>query len=145
MNKQPHRIWVFMLLPARRREVKLSYYGIQAIKCNINVNKRIAALNILSNRNTDYEINLLKGNLAEELLCFMGYYVLLAKAKQGEFTDAVDIIKKYWGGMLKMGVTKIFLWHVTEYFFVNQKYFTSTNFFALNIPLIPNFIIKPIG
>ena len=37
--------------------------------------------------------------------CFIGYYVLKAKAKLGEYSDALDIIREYWGGMLKMGAT----------------------------------------
>lgn len=35
----------------------------------------------------------------------MGFYTLLAKAKMGETSDALDIIREYWGGMLKMGAT----------------------------------------
>lgn len=79
--------------------------AICAEKCEVNVNKRIAALNVLSGRNTNYEISLLSGNSAAEMSCFMGYYVLLAKAKMGDFSGAIDIIKNYWGGMLNMGAT----------------------------------------
>ena len=79
--------------------------SICAEKCGVNVNKRIAALNILSGRNTSYETNMLSGNSAAEMSCFMGYYALLAKAKMGDFSDAIDIIKSYWGGMLNMGAT----------------------------------------
>ena len=78
---------------------------IRAERCAINLNKRIAALNVLSGRNTNYETNLLSGNSASEMSCFMGYYVLLAKAKSGDFSGAIDIIKSYWGGMLSMGAT----------------------------------------
>lgn len=78
---------------------------IRAEKCAINVNKRIAALNVLSGRNTNYETNLLSGNSASEMSCFMGYYVLLAKAKMRDYSEAIDIIKSYWGGMLSKGAT----------------------------------------
>lgn len=78
---------------------------LQNDKCSINVNKRVAALNILAGRNTDYETELLKGDSPEDLSCFMGYYILLAKAKLGQVDDTINIIKEYWGGMLKMGAT----------------------------------------
>ena len=35
----------------------------------------------------------------------MGYYVLKAKAKLGEYQDSLDIIRKYWGAMLDAGAT----------------------------------------
>ena len=35
----------------------------------------------------------------------MGFFVLLAKAETGEFSEALDIIRSYWGGMLEMGAT----------------------------------------
>ena len=47
----------------------------------------------------------ISGNSAEEMSCFMGYYVLKAKAELGDYKDALDIIREYWGGMLKMGAT----------------------------------------
>lgn len=68
-------------------------------------NKRMSALTILSGRDDKYAKDVLKGNSAEEMSCFMGYYVLLAKAKMGDYKDALDIIREYWGGMLKMGAT----------------------------------------
>lgn len=79
--------------------------SIRAEKCKIEVNKRIAALNILSGRNSNYDTELLSGNSAAEMSCFMGYYVLLAKARMGDYSDAIDIIKSYWGGMLSKGAT----------------------------------------
>ncbi len=72
---------------------------------DIRVNKRVAGLNILADRNIDISREVLSGNSAEEMSCFMGYYVLLAKAKLNDTQAAMDIIRKYWGGMLKMGAT----------------------------------------
>lgn len=69
------------------------------------LNKSAAALSVLSGRDTQEVRNSLFGNSAKGMSCFMGYYVLLAKAKLGSFDDALDIIRKYWGGMLKMGAT----------------------------------------
>lgn len=68
-------------------------------------NKRMSALTVLSGRDSSYAENVLSGNSAEEMACFMGYYVLKAKAKLGDYKDALDIIRAYWGGMLKMGAT----------------------------------------
>lgn len=36
---------------------------------------------------------------------FQGYYILKAKAKAGDYQGALDGIREYWGGMLKMGAT----------------------------------------
>lgn len=36
---------------------------------------------------------------------FFGYYMLEAQAKAGDYTGALDNIRKYWGGMLDMGAT----------------------------------------
>jgi len=36
---------------------------------------------------------------------FYGYYMLEALALSGHYSEAIDIIKKYWGGMLDMGAT----------------------------------------
>jgi len=68
-------------------------------------NKRISALTVLSGRDSEIAKKVLSGNSAEEMSCFMGYYVLKAKAELGDYTDALDIIREYWGGMLKMGAT----------------------------------------
>lgn len=68
-------------------------------------NKRMSALTILSGRDKTFAKKVLEGNSAEEMSCFIGYYVLKAKAMLGEYTDALDIIREYWGGMIKMGAT----------------------------------------
>lgn len=70
-----------------------------------DLNKRVAGLLVLADIPSNKALELLKGNSAEEMSSFFGYYVLLAKAKLGDYTDALDIIRKYWGGMLSMGAT----------------------------------------
>ena len=42
---------------------------------------------------------------AEGLSAFMGYYILLARAMAGDVSGALDTIREYWGGMLKLGAT----------------------------------------
>lgn len=42
---------------------------------------------------------------AEGLSAFMGYYILLARAQAGDVSGALDTIRQYWGGMLKLGAT----------------------------------------
>ena len=39
------------------------------------------------------------------LSTFIGYYVLLARAKAGDYVGALDTIRKYWGAMLDLGAT----------------------------------------
>jgi hypothetical protein len=36
---------------------------------------------------------------------FYGYYMLEAQALAGQYREAMDIIRQYWGGMLDMGAT----------------------------------------
>ncbi len=36
---------------------------------------------------------------------FYGYFMLQAKAKAGNYTEAIDNIKTFWGGMLALGAT----------------------------------------
>ena len=48
---------------------------------------------------------ILSDDSAEEMSCFMGYYVLLAKAKAGMLEGALNVIRNFWGAMLDMGAT----------------------------------------
>lgn len=69
-------------------------------------NKEAAALRIisgLSKGTTDRDV-LLKGG-PRGFSTFYGYYMLEGLAREGRFEEAVDIIKKYWGGMLNLGAT----------------------------------------
>lgn len=36
---------------------------------------------------------------------FYGYYMLMAEAMAGQYTEALNVIRRFWGGMLKMGAT----------------------------------------
>ena len=72
---------------------------------NIPTNKRISALLTLADRNYPGQEAWKKDNTGKEMSCFMGYYVLLAKAKLGQLKEALDIIREYWGGMLDKGAT----------------------------------------
>lgn len=42
---------------------------------------------------------------AEGLSTFMGYYILKARADAGDVSGALDTLREYWGGMLKLGAT----------------------------------------
>lgn len=42
---------------------------------------------------------------ARGLSTFLGYYTLTAAAMAGKHAEALDIMREYWGGMLKMGAT----------------------------------------
>lgn len=68
-------------------------------------NKSISALTVLSGRDAHYAKRVLAGSLPKDMSCFMGYYVLKAKAKLGEWEESLELIKNYWGEMLKVGAT----------------------------------------
>ncbi len=74
-------------------------------KLQTTVNKRMSALTVLAKRVSDTAEEVLSGNSAKEMSCFMGYYVLKAKAMLSDYADALDIIRMYWGAMLDMGAT----------------------------------------
>jgi hypothetical protein len=42
---------------------------------------------------------------AHRFSTFYGYYMLQAQARAGDYKNALDNIRTYWGGMLKMGAT----------------------------------------
>jgi hypothetical protein len=47
----------------------------------------------------------LSKNETEGISSFYGYYVLQARAKAGDYDGAMNVIRKYWGGMLELGAT----------------------------------------
>lgn len=69
------------------------------------MNKRICALNVLAGRKNDDIYEKMKDNSGNEMSCFIGYYILLAKAKLNDYKGAVELIRNYWGSMVKMGAT----------------------------------------
>lgn len=69
-------------------------------------NKQVTALNYLSDTlKQDEAEKILIKNGAENLSCFMGFYVLTALGEMGKTDELLDIMHQYWGGMIKMGAT----------------------------------------
>lgn len=98
---------MFEFLDEKEYERKVKEYSekLKADKSAEGVNKRISGLNVLAERNTEFDYSNLVGKSAREMSSFMGYYVLLTKAQLDQTAEAIDIIKKYWGAMLQMGAT----------------------------------------
>lgn len=68
--------------------------------------KQAAALLALSNSISEMESNtVIEKDGAQRFSTFYGYYMLLAMAKADNYTGAMEIIREYWGGMLKLGAT----------------------------------------
>ncbi|MBO5990415.1 MAG: alpha-L-rhamnosidase, partial [Lentisphaeria bacterium] len=69
--------------------------------------KSAAALLSISGLADAAEINktVLAAEPCSNLSTFLGYYVLEARALAGDKSGALDIIRRYWGGMLDMGAT----------------------------------------
>jgi len=70
-------------------------------------NKQANALKCLAGLDAPEKINdeTLAVNPYDEVSTFYGYYVLEARAKAGDYQGALDLIRKYWGGMIDMGAT----------------------------------------
>jgi len=83
---------------------------IQLLKKHVpdsNGNKAGGALLALSGLEDAQKINktLLSVNPTEGISTFYGYYVLQARAFAGDYQGAMEVIRKYWGGMLDLGAT----------------------------------------
>lgn len=91
---------------------KASQYAqtIQQIKKHIpdpNSNKSAAAMLALSGLE-DAKMtnqNFLAVNPTDGISSFYGYYVLQARALAGDYDGAMEVIRKYWGGMIDLGAT----------------------------------------
>ncbi len=70
-------------------------------------NKQANALKSLAELDSPQKINekVLAVNPYNGVSTFYGYYVLEARAKAGDYQGALDLIRKYWGGMIDMGAT----------------------------------------
>ena len=70
-------------------------------------NKQMAAIVSLSDLadSKDISENIIKKDLLKGLSTFYGYYVLHALGKTGDTQAALDIMRDYWGAMLKLGAT----------------------------------------
>ena len=69
--------------------------------------KQAAALLSLSGLVAAEKANseMLSKEQAHEMSTFYGYYMLIARAKAGDYQGAIDNIRQYWGGMLDLGAT----------------------------------------
>jgi hypothetical protein len=82
----------------------------QSLKKNVptpNGNKSGAALMAISGLVDAKAMNdtLLSKNETDGISTFYGYYVLQARAKAGDYAEAMNVIRSYWGGMLDLGAT----------------------------------------
>lgn len=70
-------------------------------------NKQAVALQVLAGQQDVIEANqkILSKDPLQGLSTFYGYYILRARGMAGDLTNCIDMIKNYWGGMLKLGAT----------------------------------------
>ena len=70
-------------------------------------NKQANALKSIAGFDSPKKINeaVLAVNPYKGVSSFYGYYVLEARAKAGDYKGTLDLIRKYWGGMIDMGAT----------------------------------------
>jgi len=72
-----------------------------------NGNKSGGALLSISGLSDPLKMNqeLLAVNGTDGISSFYGYYVLQARAMAGDYDGALEVIRKYWGGMIDLGAT----------------------------------------
>ncbi len=70
-------------------------------------NKQAAAINVLAGISDPKQVNkeCLTVNPCEGISPWSGYYILEARAMAGDYTGSLDLIRRYWGGMLDLGAT----------------------------------------
>ena len=84
------------------------YYSLllkQKAADDIELNNRIAALTVISGRNSAKATEKLLSTTENEMSCFMGYYILNALADFGRCDKALELIRGYWGKMIELGAT----------------------------------------
>lgn len=76
-------------------------------KADFGTAKQAAALMVLAGMADAGYVNqkLLGANGSKGMSTFMGYYILSARAKAGDYQGCLESIKEYWGGMLALGAT----------------------------------------
>lgn len=68
--------------------------------------KQAAALLSLADLMPPMEADgILSAGGAKNVSTFYGFYMLQARAKAGSYTEALNLIREYWGGMLQLGAT----------------------------------------
>lgn len=72
---------------------------------NIEINNRIAALTVLAGRNTQKSLEKVISTTEYDMSCFMGFYILRALSVLDNNEKALELIKRYWGAMIKLGAT----------------------------------------
>lgn len=82
---------------------------------DIELNNRIAALTVISARNSKKAEEKLLSTTENEMSCFMGYYILNALAGMGRCDKALELIRNYWGKMLELGATSFWEEFKTEW------------------------------
>ena len=71
----------------------------------IGEKQAIALLSLCGAMDSNKATSFLEKEGANGFSTFYGYFMIEALAKDGHYSQAMDIIKKYWGGMIKMGST----------------------------------------
>ena len=72
---------------------------------DVELNNRIAALTVIAGRDSAKSAEKVLGTTENDMSCFMGFYILNALAKIGNYDTALGLIRKYWGSMLELGAT----------------------------------------
>lgn len=92
--------------PAAAAKYKAAVERLKTNVPDINGSKQAAALLSLAGLMSDKSANkvLLDGG-AKNFSTFYGYYMLQAMAKGGNYQQAMDVIRTFWGAMLKLGAT----------------------------------------
>ena len=72
---------------------------------NVGNSQAAALLAIQDMMNPEEASKIILANGPEKFTSFMGYYLIEALAKGGHYTEAMDLISKYWGKMIDLGAT----------------------------------------
>jgi alpha-L-rhamnosidase len=83
--------------------------AVERLKKNVpdpGASKQAAALLSLADLMAPDKANaIISANGVHDFSTFFGYYMLMAKAKAGDFEGGINVIRNYWGPMLSLGAT----------------------------------------
>lgn len=91
---------------ALARQAAMDCEKMRQVRMNPDGFRQAAALAVLAGlpENAETGETLLRED-AQGMTSFMGYYVLQAMARAGKITEALELIRLFWGGMLQLGAT----------------------------------------
>lgn len=88
------------------QKCKLTFARMKTLALAYSTHSQTLALRVLAGlEHASNANNLLKANPCESISPWFGYYILQARSMAGDVDGCLEMLKKYWGGMLRLGAS----------------------------------------